>query len=218
MDNRGVLIIFTRTPVPGQTKTRLIPSLGADGAATLHTRILLNTLQEASRSSFSAIQLWCAPVIEHPVFGSCAETFSTAFHLQTGNDLGLRMYNALKHALNEFSFAVIAGSDCPDLNTEILNQAYTALADGQDAVLGPCEDGGYYLIGSRHPEYGIFKDIDWGSETVTETTREKFRTLGWSWLETERLCDIDTMADLIRYEAARHDVVIGLPQVLRTPR
>lgn len=209
MDNRGVLIIFTRAPVPGQTKTRLIPSLGAKGAATLHTRLLLNTLQEASCSSFSAIQLWCSPVIEHPVFDSCAETFSTSFHLQAGDDLGVRMYNALENALKEFSFAVIVGSDCPDLNTEILNQAYTALADGQDAVLGPCEDGGYYLIGSRHAEYDIFMDIDWGSETVAETTRKKFRALGWSWLETERLWDVDTMQDIQRLEIIRPGFVLS---------
>ena len=209
MDNRGVLIIFTRTPVPGQTKTRLIPALGADGAATLHTCLLLNTLQEASQSLFPAIQLWCSPVIEHPVFDSCAETFSTTFHLQTGNDLGMRMYNAIEHALNEFSFAVVVGSDCPGLNTEILNQAYTALAGGQDAVLGPCEDGGYYLIGSRHAEYVPFTDIEWGTETVAETTREKFRTLGWSWFETERLWDIDTKEDLLRYEAGRHNAAIS---------
>jgi rSAM/selenodomain-associated transferase 1 len=168
----------------------------------LHTRLLLNTLQEASRSLFPAIQLWCSPVIEHPVFESCAETFSTSFHLQTGDDLGVRMYNALENALKEFSFAVIVGSDCPGLNTEILNQAYTALACGQDAIMGPCEDGGYYLIGIRYPEYGIFKDIDWGSETVAETTREKFRALGWPCFETERLWDVDTLQDVHRLATA----------------
>lgn len=205
----GALIVFARTPVQGQTKTRLIPVLGPGGAAKLHAELLYHTLLEARRSFFSSLQLWCLPSIDHPVFAAYAKKFAANLYLQTGEDLGIRMHNALEHALKHYTFAVIVGSDCPVLSTNILNQAHAALDGGYDAVLGPCEDGGYYLIGARQADHAIFHHTDWGKTFVAERTRQNFRMLGWSWLETDELWDVDNMEDLLRYESGRDSTAIS---------
>lgn len=194
--DQGVLIVFARAPVPGQTKTRLIPALGAEAAAEMHRRLLYNTLRAASRSGFAEIQLWCAPDIDDPVLQACGREFSASLYLQEGDDLGMRMHNALAHALKQSPYAVIVGSDCPLLTPEILDQARAALIGGDDAVLGPCEDGGYYLIGARRADYDLFRDIDWGTGNVLEKTRANLTALVWSWLETDQLWDMDTIEDL----------------------
>ncbi len=207
MINDGVLLVFTREPIPGQTKTRLIPDLGAVGAAKLHSKLLYRTLCEASTSKFSAIQLWCSPDINHPKIKSYSGEFNTTLHHQAGEDLGIRMFNALDTALKEYSFAMIVGSDCPMVSAKILDEAFDSLANSIDVVLGACEDGGYYLIGLNQSEYEIFRDINWGTENVADVTRSRVKNLGWKCHETEQLWDIDTIKDVQRLKAFNPDFV-----------
>jgi len=196
---KGALLVFTRAPIPGQTKTRLIPLLGAQGAAKFHEAVLLKTLADAKASNYETIEIWCEPDINHPFLQRCSLNFSCALTVQHGNNLGEKMHHATDVALVTNNFVVLIGSDCPALSTDILNQSYQHLTNGKDAVMGPTSDGGYYLIGLKKPEHGIFQDISWGEGNVAETTRQKFNLLGMDYAELEELSDIDTPDDYQRY-------------------
>ncbi len=196
---KGALLVFTRAPVPGQTKTRLIPLLGTQGAAEFHETVLSETLADAKASMFETVEIWCEPDINHPFLQQCSLNFSCALTVQHGNNLGEKMHHATDVALVTNNFVVLIGSDCPAITTDILNQSYQHLTNGKDDVMGPTSDGGYYLIGLKKPEHGIFQDISWGEGNVAETTRQKFNLLGMDYAELEELSDIDTPDDYQRY-------------------
>ena len=196
---KSVLLVFTRAPVPGQTKTRLIPLLGAQGAAEFHQTVLQSTLAEVNTSDFGNVEIWCATEGDHPFLKQCGLDYSCAIKIQQGNDLGERMHHATETALAGNAFVVIIGSDCPAITTEVLNQSYQHLFNGKDAVLGPAKDGGYYLIGLKKQNSLIFQDVTWGEANVAERTRQNFADLGLDYVELEELSDIDTPDDYQRY-------------------
>ena len=134
---------------------------------------------------------------------------------QTGNNLGERMFNSLDMALEAHDFAVIIGSDCPLLDKGILDRAYDLLAhDHYRAVLGPSDDGGYYLIGVDRAVTSLFDGIPWGSDSVTEMTRAAMKALGWQWAELTQLWDVDNPPDL---ERLRHCRVLENRPEVETP-
>lgn len=196
IENRGVLQIFSRDPVPGNTKTRLIPLLGDQGAADLHRKLLSKIIKAANDSIFIDIELWSTSEPADSLLQLDANYNHYNLYKQTGNDLGERMYNAGKQALEKNKFFVIVGSDCPLLSSQILDKAYCSLEQGSDAVLGPTDDGGYYLLGMKNIDNLIFRDIPWGQPNVAEITRERMHKLGWKWLELDCLWDIDTPEDI----------------------
>jgi len=195
----SVLLVFTRAPVPGQTKTRLIPLLGAQGAAEFHQTVLQSTLAEADASDFRTLEIWCAAENDHPFLKQCSLDYSCAIKIQQGDDLGERMHHATDATLSENTCVVLIGSDCPAITTDVLNQAHQHFSDGKDAVIGPASDGGYYLIGLKEPDSRIFHDITWGEGDVAERTRQNFAVLGLDYVELEELPDIDTPEDYQRY-------------------
>jgi rSAM/selenodomain-associated transferase 1 len=197
--NKSALLVFTRAPVPGQTKTRLIPLLGAQGAADFHQSVLQLTLAESSASDFRTVEIWCATEIDHPFLKQCELNYACAMKIQQGDDLGERMHYATETTLAENTFVVIIGSDCPAITTDILNQAHQHLSNGKDAVLGTAKDGGYYLIGLSVSNPEIFQDITWGEGNVAERTCQNFADLGLDYVELEELPDIDTPGDYQRY-------------------
>ena len=195
--NNGALLVFTRAPIPGATKTRLIPLLGAQGAAAFHQAVLLKTLQTAEKSQFSDIEIWTdtpCPFIEQ-----CGQYFSYAVKQQKGRNLGEKMAQALAETLLREDFAVLVGSDCPELTPAILNQAHLALVQNADVVLGPAVDGGYYLIGLRRMEAAIFQELPWGSGEVAARTRAIIARLKLKYVELAALADIDTPADYLKH-------------------
>jgi len=196
---KSALLVFTRVPIPGQTKTRLIPLLGAKGAAEFHQTVLQSALAESCVSDFSTVEIWCATENGHQYLKQYKLDYACAIKIQQGDDLGERMHHATETSLAENTFVVIIGSDCPAITTDILNQAHQYLSNGKDAVLGTAKDGGYYLIGlsASHPE--IFQDITWGEGNVAERTRQNFADLGLDYVELEELPDIDTPGDYQRY-------------------
>ncbi len=196
---KSALLVFTRAPVPGQTKTRLIPLLGAEGAAEFHRTVLQSTLAVANTSDFGAVEIWSVTGNDHPFLTQCGLDYSCAMKIQQGNDLGERMHHATSITLAVNSFVVLIGSDCPAITTYILDQSYQALSNGKDAVMGPTSDGGYYLIGLKKTEHGIFQDIAWGTGEVADRTRQNFNLLGMDYAELEELSDIDTPDDYQRY-------------------
>ena len=196
------VIIFARAPSPGAVKTRLIPVLGAEGAAALHAQLVKRALETARAASFRRIALHGTPDINDPFFRSCAGHFGVALAAQAGGDLGTRMLAAFESVLATHPRALLLGSDCPALAASHLLQADRALREGADAVLVPCEDGGYALIGLRRVDARLFDGIAWGGENVMTETRTRLTGLGWRWRELETLWDIDRPEDHLRLVAS----------------
>lgn len=194
-DSRGVLQIFTKPPRAGLVKRRLIPALGAAGAAALYVRLLEHTLETATASGFGTVSLWSTATADREI-RQLALRNNVRLQRQTGDDLGERMSHALGVALARARFAVLIGCDCPELSSADLRQAAGWLRAGADAVLGPATDGGYYLIALRRPVLGLFTHIDWGTDQVLEQTRARMSRAGLSWHELPEYRDIDRPEDL----------------------
>lgn len=192
----GVILVFTKAPVAGEVKTRLIPMLGAQGAARLHEQLARHCITQASAAALCPVQLWCTPDTAHPFFIQCQKEFGVALHTQQGADLGARMAHALSTALNRVSYAVIIGTDCPDMTAHDLRAALDALQQGYDAVLGPAEDGGYVLLGLRRVALELFENIPWGTEQVLNITHARLKRLQWRCHELPARRDVDRPQDL----------------------
>ncbi len=197
-----VVIVFAKAPQPGAVKTRLIPLLGEEGAAALHAKLVKRTLVTTRAASFGCVELHCTPDTNDPFFHFCAGHFGVTLQPQVAGDLGTRMLSAFESALATHACALLVGSDCPALTARHLRQAERALQDGADAVLVPCEDGGYALIGLRRSDALLFESIAWGSENVMAETRARLTKLGWRWRELETLWDVDRPEDYARLVAS----------------
>jgi rSAM/selenodomain-associated transferase 1 len=198
--------ILAKAPLPGFSKTRLAPALGADGAARLQARLIERAVETARAANIGPIALWAAPDQDHPAFQTLAALFGVALARQPDGDLGLRMLAALEAARGP---AVVIGTDCPALQPAHLRAAAAALAGGIDAVVVPVEDGGYALIGMREPEPALFADMPWSTAGVMAETRRRLTRLSLSWREPARLWDVDVPADLERLQRA------GLASLMR---
>jgi len=195
---RGRLLVMARAPVAGQAKTRLIPALGAEGAAAVHRYLVERQLVAATASATAPVELWCAGDCLHPFFSECRRRFAVSLHPQQGADLGERMLHALSSALHDADFAIVIGSDIPALDTSVLQAACETMRQGADAVIAPAEDGGYVLLGVRQAAPELFRNIEWGSERVMAQSRERLRHLGWNWQELPAMWDLDRPQDLPR--------------------
>lgn len=190
------VLVFTRTPVPGRVKTRLIPAIGPERAANLHRAMLWRAVATAVDAGIGPVELWCSPSRDHPYLRDIEREFDAALRIQSGADLGARMHRALTSKCGAGAGAVLIGTDCPFLESADLQRAAQALRAGADAVLGPAEDGGYYLIGVRRSRMQVFSGIDWGSARVLDATRERLEALGWQWHELTLRRDVDRPDDL----------------------
>lgn len=188
-------MIFCKAPVPGQVKTRLAKSIGDEAACQVHQQLTHRTLQELTRQPLTDIQLWCAPSIEHRFFQQCRQRYGVELREQGEGDLGVRMARAFAAALSTASCAVIVGTDCPLLDQAYVDQAFAALAQGEDTVIGPAEDGGYVLLGLRQPQPAIFEAIDWGTARVMQQTLQRLTGTAHC---LPSLWDVDQLEDLRR--------------------
>ena len=191
------LLIFTKAPVPGQVKSRLIPTLGAEGAARLQRRLTRRLVEMMAESGVCPVELWVAPDAGHPLFDDLKQRYGLPIHVQRGQDLGERMAMACAEALGRADRVVLIGSDSPPLTPPLIGRALAEL-QGADAVLGPAEDGGYVLLALKRAETALFERIPWGTERVAELTRERMRALDWRWQELPELWDLDRPEDLLR--------------------
>jgi rSAM/selenodomain-associated transferase 2/rSAM/selenodomain-associated transferase 1 len=198
------LIVFSRYPEPGQTKTRLIPVLGADGAAKLQAQMTEHTLAQVRKLQYQVTQTLQADPLELEIRFVGGDTIlmsqwlgtDLAYQLQSEGDLGDRMATAFETAFAQGSTAVVLiGTDCPELSAEDLWQAFTAL-EQQELVLGPAVDGGYYLIGLRHVVPELFQEIAWGTDQVLRQTLEKAEQQQLSVATLRLLADVDRPQDL----------------------
>jgi len=191
------LIIFTRFPRPGTTKTRLIPALGAAGAAELQRRLSELTVQrgrELAARRGAVLEICHAGGDAARVGAWLGPDLLTA--PQGAGDLGERLAQAFARAWQQgCERVVLVGADCPALSLTILQSAFAALAD-HDLVLGPAVDGGYYLIGLARPAPELFQEQPWGESSLLTLTLVSAARLGLSWQLLEELADVDRPQDL----------------------
>jgi hypothetical protein len=192
------ILVMARAPQAGRAKTRLIPVLGAAGAARLHGYLVERLLGELSQAAIAPVTLCCTPHIHHPFFQHCHTRYGVTLQRQQGGDLGTRLQAALASALERRSYAVVVGCDIPQLGHGDIVAAFEALAQGCDAAISPAEDGGYALLAVTEPAAELFSAIEWGSERVMAQTRQRLGALGWSWRELSPLWDVDRPDDLPR--------------------
>lgn len=191
------LIIFSRYPEAGKTKTRMIPALGAAGAAQLQREMTEHTLETARqlpKSHDLSLEIHFAggnQLLMSEWLGSDID-----YYPQVTGDLGQKMCSAFDRAFNSGSDRVVMiGIDCPGINPNTLNQAFTALHT-QDLVLGAAEDGGYYLIGLKRSLPALFKNISWGTCTVFNETKTIASNLNLDIHYLPILNDVDRPDDL----------------------
>lgn len=203
-----LLIVFSRYPAPGTTKTRLSAVLGNAGAAEMQKKLTMLTLLHVRRLRHTrpvAVAICYAGGTREQITQWLGSDF--VYRDQGNGDLGQRMQCAFDGAFREgYRRVVVIGTDCPDLCVSHLKQAFESLRC-KDLVLGPATDGGYYLIGLRRPEESLFTHMPWGSASVLQKTLNiaQQKNLSIDLLETLR--DIDRPEDLnhekIKAEALR---------------
>ncbi|MDJ0736141.1 MAG: TIGR04282 family arsenosugar biosynthesis glycosyltransferase [Nostocaceae cyanobacterium] len=191
------LIIFTRYPEPGKTKTRLIPALGTEGAANIQRQMTEHTLLQVSK-----LQNTANISVEIRFAGGNSQLMQNwlgsgiLYQSQSEGDLGQRMARSLFCAFEAGAQqVVIIGTDCPSINPEILANAFEQL-HAVDLVLGPAADGGYYLIGLCRFIPELFTGIDWGTGLVWQQTVEIAQFMNLSSVYLPTLTDIDRPEDL----------------------
>lgn len=194
-DESTAVIVFAKAPVPGMAKTRLIPALGAAGAAALAARLLLHATAAATAARLGPVELCVTPSSEHPVFQQLAAQQGVSLALQGDGDLGARMHRALQRGLQQHRAVLLMGGDAPALDAALLQQA-AALLQTHDAVFVPALDGGYALVGLRQPQPALFEGMTWSTSRVMQDTRDRLRAAALHWAETAPVADIDVPADL----------------------
>ena len=191
------LLIFARAPLPGETKTRLIPALGAEEAAELYRCFLLDAFTQARTVLAESVVFAAAP--EHvPMLSALREEISLPAEVmvQSGRDLGERMLNAFRKVFHlGYRSAVIVGTDVPSLPWQRVAEALS-LAPERDVVLGPCLDGGYYLVGMHAVIPRLFEEVTWGTRTVLVDTLRRARRLKLKVSLLEPWYDVDTPHDV----------------------
>lgn len=192
------LLVFARSPVAGQVKTRLQPVLGEQGCLDLYRRLLDRAMTTVSSSKLAPVQLWVDQDPHHQCFLSYCN--KRDIFLQEKADLGRRMAVAAAHALAQpgVESVILLGADCPVMSTGHLRQALQRLASGSDVVITPAEDGGYVLLGLRSPQPSLFKDIAWGEANVFASTMERCASSELEVSLMPELWDVDRIADLER--------------------
>ena len=193
---RRALICFTRPPIPGRTKTRLMPLLSGEECAALHTAFLRDIAAVCGRVD---ADLYVAYAPEGD-WGILRELFPAALDLfpQDGEGLGERMHRALSRVLAlGYEACVLIGSDLPELTEGHLAAAFAALEEA-DASLGPTEDGGYYLVGLKKPCRALFAGQAYGHESVYENAWAAIRGAGLRFRPAPPCRDVDVPEDLCR--------------------
>ncbi len=190
-------LFFSKWPESGQVKTRLGRDIGPHHAARLYRFFVQNLSTQLRRMDTHAICCYEPASMRTGFRNWLGDDFD--YLSQQGGNLGERMTNAFQWAFSQnFSTAIVIGTDSPDLPEDYLCQAQTALAE-HDVVIGPCQDGGYYLIGFQRDRFlpEAFDGIDWSTERVFHQTQARIEENGRSLHVLPTWFDIDTRSDLV---------------------
>lgn len=195
--NSNALIVVAKRPAAGQTKTRLSPPLSPEQASALYECFLHDTLSHMRQVSNTRHVIAYLPHDEQEYFHQIASDFELI--PQEGDDLGERLDHALTSYLSRgYERVVIMDSDSPTLPTHYLSQAFDVLSDGADVVLGPCDDGGYYLIGIKKPTPRLLREVHMSTPTVAAETIALAKEEGLKLISLPTWYDVDDAASLSR--------------------
>lgn len=191
MESSDHLIIFVKNPVLGKVKTRLAAAIGNEKALEVYLELLEITRSECLKTACTRNIFYSDEIADDTWDNDHFNKF-----VQQGNDLGARMNNAFEQvfALGAQK-ALIIGSDCPQLSSNLLEEAFSFL-DEKDAVIGPATDGGYYLLGMKKPRPYLFENKEWSTDSVFASTISDFEANRISYHRLEELSDLDTVNDL----------------------
>ena len=190
MQNKA-LILFTKEPLVGQVKTRLIPCLGKQGAYHLYTELINTMLNRFANTTYADFIIYKSVAnIDKSYFDDYPKVRE-----QQGADLGSKMYHALFQELSHFDKVILFGADCPFLTKAIIQTAFLSL-ETHDYVFVPSVDGGYVLIGAKTISKKVFQNINWSSAKVMLQTCQILDKMNASYQLLEPLVDIDTPGDL----------------------
>ncbi len=188
------LIIFVRNPELGKVKTRLAKSVGDEKALEIYKALLEHARETVLKVNVNRL-LFYVDSVNHE--DDWSEKNFTKI-VQEGEGLGDRMHHSFIVALQRYDKAVIVGSDIPQINAEIIKEAFEKL-DDHAFVIGPAFDGGYYLLGMRSPTPELFENMEWSTPDVFDQTVERMKSLGRTWHELPTLSDIDYVEDWEKY-------------------
>lgn len=197
--NKKLLLIFTRNPELGKAKTRLAKTVGDETALEIYKFLLQKTRDISSKVNVDKAVYYSVKIRENDIWD--ASIYQK--HQQFGEDLGLRMLNAFKNGFDAgYQKVMIIGSDLYDLSAKNIEKAFAEL-DSNDVVIGPAEDGGYYLLGMNTMQENVFKNKEWGTETVRKDTLTDLKDKKVKLLEFKN--DIDIYED-----------IINIPEIMQT--
>jgi rSAM/selenodomain-associated transferase 1 len=191
------IIVFTRFPVEGKVKTRLAKNMGNKFAVSFFIACAEHTFKELLKvkETGSELFLFCSEENEIELVKQWTEN-NFNYYSQQGSDLGLRMYNAFDYVLKKgYKKVIIIGTDAPDISMNIIQSAISVL-DNYSVVIGPANDGGYYLLGFKSKLVDLFSGIEWSTDSVFDNTIEKLNNSKIKYFMLGELTDIDTMEDL----------------------
>ena len=188
------IVIFAKAPLAGMCKTRLIPALGADGAAMLARQLLDHALAQAMSAGIGTVELCMTPDNDE-FWQSVALPASIVRSAQGDGDLGQRLARASQGVIERGEAVLLIGTDCPALDAACLRHIASALME-VDAVMVPAADGGYAALGLNHFHQAVFSNIAWSTDSVAFETLCRFGGLGWSVQQLPMLHDVDEPIDL----------------------
>jgi rSAM/selenodomain-associated transferase 1 len=193
--------VMARAPTPGRCKTRLAPALGSVGAAVLYRAMLLDTLEALDRIPDVRKFLLAAPEDDGVAALQDIAPAGWCVVAQRGADLGERLAHAFEGLADHGGPVVLVSSDSPMMPIQGFAPAFARWGGDRRALIGPCEDGGYYLIGLTAPAPGVLSGISWSTSLVLSQTRARMKELGIGWEELPVSYDVDTPSDLVRLRA-----------------
>jgi len=201
----GYALIFAKFPQSGLVKTRMVPPLTDDQAAKLHRLCLQSVCERVSANNNTKPILVFTPDHQLESFQNIVSDHVDDYWPQGGGDLGERLIRAINHAFSQNAdHVILLGADSPTLPIEILTQTIEKLTH-HDAVIGPCDDGGYYLLAMNKPQPELFRDIDWGSDKVADQTKARAAHTTIDLFELASWYDIDRYDDLVRAQSDLKD-------------
>ena len=193
------LIIFTKSPVLGEVKTRLQPDYSPEQSLMVHKKLISHTLELTKSLKNMDIELCCAPDRNTSYFLACENNYPIMLNNQQGDDIGERMAFSMSVSLQTYEKVVVIGTDCPDINEDYINQAFDALSS-TDVVIGPAMDGGYVLLGLKKFSIELFKNISWSTDKVLSQTKRNLKNLSLEYTELDVMHDLDRPEDLQKYK------------------
>ena len=197
MHKRQTLILFAKKPKLCRVKTRMWPALSHRECLYLHRNTVKHLAEKVAKSKKFNFKLYTTQL---PFDGHHYPT-----SLQRGIDLGARMYNAINHELKFSDKVIIIGSDCVNINAELIEYAFSLIETKQDLLLCPANDGGYVLLGLSKINPRLFHDVNWGTPSALKETKNNAEKLGYQIKTLSSMIDVDQIEDL--YELKENNIL-----------